>query len=365
MPFNFRFTIARISSAFRPDRDSQVPIVPIALPDHDTPASALAALESSWKAGRNTPFGVTSIFDQVFDGRTTGPLDLWQPKPGLNIQFKHPDGVAFGLLGNNDDNAVGTNANDYLYGGAGKDFIHGNGGKDFITGDFGDDRLFGGAGDDFIWGGQGRDKLYGGSGDDWLFGGADNGDAMYGGSGNDTASFSDITSLGLIVADLNTSRAIVKHQGIDKIQYLNGIENLFGSMSNDALTGNDGDNVLTAGGGSGIDQLFGRGGNDKLVLDGTSGSADGGAGDDIIDLRGISSGGNVVRGGEGFDQLLLFGTEADWKIEATGDTVSSDDGETSYDVYQLSLYVGTQPIELIKMNSIERVQFADGSYLDF
>ena len=364
MPFNFRFTIARISSAFRPDRDSQVPIVPIALPDHDTPASALAALESSWKAGRNTPFSVTSVYDQVFDGRTTGPLDLWQPKPGLNIQFKHPDGVAFGLLGNKDDNAVGTNANDYLYGGAGKDFIHGNGGKDFITGDSGDDRLFGGAGDDFIWGGQGRDKLYGGSGDDWLFGGADNGDAMYGGSGNDTASFSDITATNGVHASLTDNRAIVQSSVLNSYQYLNSIENLFGTEYNDTLSGNDADNILTGGGGNGMDHLEGRGGNDTLVLDGNGGRAYGGSGDDILDLRSVSTGGFNISGEDGYDQLLLFGGAADWNIEATGDTVIGTNGET-YDVYQLSLYVGTQPIGLGTMNAIERVQFSDGSFVDF
>ena len=139
---------------------SYLPISPVPtdlLITADYNDSSTAPLDSSWKTGRTTPFGVTYSYEQVFDGRTTGPFDLWQPKPALNIAFINPNGVAFGLLSDGDDNAIGTQANDYLYGGAGKDYIHGNGGQDFIAGDQGDDRLFGGAGLNSIWGGDGND----------------------------------------------------------------------------------------------------------------------------------------------------------------------------------------------------------------
>lgn len=82
------------------------------------------------------------------------------------------------------DNILGTDADDPLFGDTGHDRIWGGLGNDTIDGGDDRDRLYGEDGDDLIDGGTGRDRLYGGTGNDTLNGGDDR-DRLYGGDGND------------------------------------------------------------------------------------------------------------------------------------------------------------------------------------
>jgi Ca2+-binding RTX toxin-like protein len=69
------------------------------------------------------------------------------------------------------DDIVGTNKADNIYGKGGNDTLDGAAGDDFLMTDAGDDSLIGGSGTDFLYSGAGNDVLIGGVGDDYLNGG--------------------------------------------------------------------------------------------------------------------------------------------------------------------------------------------------
>ena len=76
----------------------------------------------------------------------------------------------------NANNIIGTDDDDYIYGGAGKDTLNGGKGNDSIEGGNGNDKLYGGTGKDTLWGGKGDDQLTGGGANDTF---------IYNGDGND------------------------------------------------------------------------------------------------------------------------------------------------------------------------------------
>jgi len=91
------------------------------------------------------------------------------------------------------ENAIGSSANDAIFGnaldnvlngGQGDDSLKGQQGNDTLIGGHGADRLDGGTGNDVLSGQNGNDKLLAGSGDDTLEGGA-GADRLWGGDGND------------------------------------------------------------------------------------------------------------------------------------------------------------------------------------
>ncbi|GFE50819.1 hypothetical protein So717_25720 [Roseobacter cerasinus] len=93
----------------------------------------------------------------------------------------------------------------------------------------------------------------------------------------------------------------------------NSNESVVGGSGDDELTGNNGDDTLEGGagndtldGGTGNNTLRGGLGNDSLVLTTSSGLADGGEDDDIIDINSTFTGSAVV-GGLGTDTLELIG----------------------------------------------------------
>jgi Ca2+-binding RTX toxin-like protein len=136
-------------------------------------------------------------------------------------------------------NRVGTDQADRLY-----------------SGDF-DDTLAGLGGDDTLWGSEGADSLDGGT-------------------GTDTADYS--TSLGAVTVNLTTG----VHGGSDaEGDTLTGIENLVGSVFDDALTGDGIANVLD--GNDGNDTLSGLAGNDTLIGRVGSDTFIGGIGADWLD----------------------------------------------------------------------------------
>jgi Ca2+-binding RTX toxin-like protein len=137
-----------------------------------------------------------------------------------------------------------------VIGGAGSDVALGGNAADDLEGGGGNDTLEGFDGSDILKGGDGDDQLTGDAGDDQISGDA----------GNDTAHGGD---------------------GADTIDGGAGGDTLFGEAGNDTLTGDSGDDDLD--GGDGTDSLSGGDDHDILV-------PGPGAGD-------------VVFGGDGFDEV--------------------------------------------------------------
>lgn len=118
-----------------------------------------------------------------------------------------------------------------------------------------DDVLTGNDAQNFLVGEGGNDTLNGGAGNDFLAGKAGN-DTMDGGDGNDTARY-DLASSGVTV---NLGIAGPQPTGGAGTDTLTSIENLEGSVHDDILIGDGGDNRLEGRGGA--DVLEGKGGTD-------------------------------------------------------------------------------------------------------
>ena len=153
------------------------------------------------------------------------------------------------------------------------------------------------------------------------------------------------------------------------------IENLIGNGGNDKITGNNNDNILIGGGGyndllyglreithltSGKVLLRGGNGDDNFYFASNQGvyvTFYGEAGEDVFDLTGINreTSGAHVTGGDDFDQVLLFGTAADWTIEFR----DYNNDAARYDIHDSTgRIVGS-------LTGVEQVKFTDGSVLDF
>jgi serralysin len=94
-------------------------------------------------------------------------------------------------------------------------------------------------GADIIYGYGGNDSIHGLGGDDYIVGGT-GADVLNGGIGSDTASY--FTSAAGIVASLSAGAGA---GGDAKGDTYVSIENLVGSLHDDALAGDDGDNQLS------------------------------------------------------------------------------------------------------------------------
>jgi Ca2+-binding RTX toxin-like protein len=164
-------------------------------------------------------------------------------------------------------------------------------------------------GADIIYGYGGNDSIHGLGGDDYIVGGT-GADVLNGGIGSDTASY--FTSAAGIVASLSAGAGAGGDAEGDT--YVS-IENLVGSLHDDALAGDDGDNQLSGlggddflDGGDGDDTLWGGSGNDTLK--------GGGGADNLQGLQGIDTA-SYYESPEGvFAVLGLFGAGGD----AEGDT---------------------------------------------
>jgi Ca2+-binding RTX toxin-like protein len=148
----------------------------------------------------------------------------------------------------------GTEGADYLSGGDGRDTLSGQGGNDTLQGGDGDDQLDGGAGNDY---------LYGNAGDD----------AIDGGEGRDGVMF--YSSQQGVDVDLEAGTAT--GEGNDTLQ---NVEDVFGSVHDDTIRGDAGDNILY--GNSGDDVLEGREGDDTFYAGVGEDQIDGGEGTDTI-----------------------------------------------------------------------------------
>ena len=172
--------------------------------------------------------------------------------------------------------------------------VVGGRGNDTIRGDGNDNRLDGGAG-------AGVDSLFGRGGDDVLvasfaldkFGTVSGaGDTYDGGEGTDTYLIADTRADSL---DFNIGLS----GGTDNFgNTLVSIENVISGSGNDFIGGTGGTNRLEGGGGN--DVIFGGFGAADIVI--------GGEGDDRFQIEAGNVVGETIDGGEGFDQLQLFGS---------------------------------------------------------
>ncbi len=259
----------------------------------------------------------------------------------------------------------GTEGNDVLSGTAVTDRIDGKGGDDRLIGKAGDDTLRGGAGRDEIDAGEGNDTVYagddadvaqGGAGDDVLFG-EDGADRLTGGEGADSVN----GGAGDDFVDAGS--------GDDTVDGGDGVDFVLAGDGDDEVGAGEGADVVKLGAGN--DAAFGGGGNDSI---------EGDAGDDTI-------------AGGGGDDVLTGGAGADIYVYSLGDgnDVISDAGEVDESVidtlrFELNMadvaLTRTENGDLLarmadggtvrvsgmynfnSSNAIERVEFADGSFLD-
>lgn len=221
----------------------------------------------------------------------------------------------------NSDVIRGSSAANELWGNLGNDFLEGRGGADIIDGGAGidtaayefsgggvtvgldgsgifgadaqgdslisienltgsnyNDTLTGSSGGNVLKGGVGNDTLRGLGGNDLLDGGL-GADIIDGGTGTDKVTYADAAANLQIILGFNGADGRATLQGTFERDTLRGIENVEGSAFDDAIFGNELDNVMEGGGGS---DFFGDSrGDDRYI---------GGAGIDTLDLTGEDAG---------------------------------------------------------------------------
>lgn len=161
---------------------------------------------------------------------------------------------------------------------------------------YGTDRLFG---IENLTGSVLNDVLYGDDADNVLEGGGGD-DVFVGGGGSDTVDYTRELS-GFVYVDLTNNITIGSAFGDRFI----GIENIFGTIFNDTLSGNAAVNTLK--GGRGADLLLGGGGNDSLHGEADADILWGGLGNDLLEG---GSGSDTMDGGSGIDTASWLGSQS-------------------------------------------------------
>jgi Ca2+-binding RTX toxin-like protein len=261
---------------------------------------------TSWN-GNSNPFtsGYLHLVQSGSDvllGYSTTPFGTFKDI----IRFKDTNVAAFGaetFAGYAPDGSIG----------AGQTLVAGDAEPGWMTGGSGDDAVQGGASDDTLWGGLGADTLNGGAGADVISGGAGN-DLIYGGDGNDYLE--------------GQGGDNVLHGGLGRdILESNG-------AGADLLYGEDGDDYLfldrTAKQAAAATGLFGGDGIDRVYLDFDNASTvtlDGGAGDDIVTIYTVGTGGSAALTlGAGVDQVSFLNSAASIKGAITVADFETGDG---------------------------------------
>ena len=165
---------------------------------------------------------------------------------------------------------TGSNTTRQIEGGAQADVLSGGETGTIFEARQGSDTIYGGAGNDIIFGGDGNDVIYGDTGDDYIYAG-EGSDIIDGGEGIDTLAFKGD---GFLRKGVTVDLYIGFGKGVDaEGDIYKSVENVYGTIHNDLLTGSDfdnklygleGDDTLTPHGG--VDELIGGEGKDLYLL---------------------------------------------------------------------------------------------------
>ena len=198
--------------------------------------------------------------DMIDGGEGSDHVGYWSSDAGVTVNLT--TGAAQGGHAEGDT----LTSIEQLHGSNYADHLTGDDGDNHLYGRDGDDTLDGGAGDDHLQGDAGNDMLDGGEGHDYLVGG-EGADVLDGGAGYDTADYG--ASDAGVTVNLTSNRQEGGHAAFDR---LTGIENLSGSSHADRLIGNGRNN-----------DLDGREGNDTLISGAGDDHLHGGASADRLD----------------------------------------------------------------------------------
>lgn len=251
-------------------------------------------------------------------------------------------------LGTGSFSGYGNEFDNEVIGGQAGDFLYGRDGNDTLLGKGGDDILLGGFGHDFLDGGTGADRMEGGGNNDTYQ--VDNvGDQVIesAGAGSDRV----YTTLSYYVLPDNVENLV--YDGPSAFSgYGNALDNeIIGGPGNDFLNGRDGNDVLLGrggndilNGGGGRDLLIGGTGADRFAFqNNTTGLGsdadridDFVSGTDIIDVSGIDADRNTA-GDQAFTYIgaaAFSGAAGELRYQTVGgDTVlqGDRDGDTIAD----------------------------------
>jgi len=326
-----------------------------------------------FKSGQNLTFTVAtgeterSITFVDWYADSANRLNLFVFADGSQIQFYSLQDAVTQIesLTDGDDEFVGSNADDTVYGGEGNDFLRGNGGRDTLFGGPGNDILFGGSEGDTFIGGPGNDLLAAASVEFDAEGNVttvgydsslDNRFIYSSGDGHDTiatrhsSAHSDILEL---TGDINADNIALSRMGnalkltfdadnsITILNWFDGCNSSAGCrVGYIQLPGQDsvrfdtfieGRTVTMIGtpeadtirGSIGNDTIDGGAGNDQLEGDASDDQVLGGDGNDI--LRG-GQGADVIEGGKGDDWIFGYGgfVNSDGTLSTNGDDRVTD-----------------------------------------
>ncbi len=215
------------------------------------------------------------------DGRDVGPPAT--KCVGSNA-ITIPQGMTGNIQGTDDDDVIcGSWTDNEIRAGGGDDTVYGGDGRDKMIGGDGDDTMYGEGGQDhfYIWEQAGANKWIGGAGNDIIYFRREDSTLTIGDTGtyNTLTNNSDTVSIA-ITFDLSSGSFDGGSLSDTGTFTFEGIEDVFGGLGNDNITGDDEDNYLdgdegddTLTGGAGDDHFYGSTGVDTIT---------GGAGDDVL-----------------------------------------------------------------------------------
>jgi Ca2+-binding RTX toxin-like protein len=247
---------------------------------------------------------------------------------------------------------IGTDLENTLNGTNAADLILALGGNDTVNGNDGDDCLFGNDGNDTITGGNGVDKILGGDGDDVVrlnaaegqFDRVDGGDGTdeVRGNGGNVLVFDNFGFNGQYVNFellTNGARGVAGNANTNTLNFT-GVALFTGQPTLPGVSGQDGNDTITASdqtdniaysGGNGDDTLIGQARNDNLQGGDGSDSIIGGDGNDTISggtqqVVGIN---DTIDAGLGNDLITLNNRDGEFDIVDGGggtDTIAGNGG---------------------------------------
>ena len=240
-----------------------------------------------------------------------GNDDLTGSPSAFNFMFGHTSTAD----GPGDDDLTGGNLQDFLIGGDGTDTLNGGGDTDIIDPGLGNDSANGNAGGDLI---AGAFFLGGGSP------GPDGADTIDGGTGFDQFQYFRINDVSLTLNGVADDGEGCPGGGCEGDNILATIESAGGGLGNDTLVGNGRTNGLF--GDEGDDVINAGGGDDGFIS--------GGNGDDVI--RAGPGNDNQIDGGEGIDRMFGEGGDDSFFSTILTDDPDLVDGGNGIDLMDYS-----------------------------